>query len=56
MFYFNNRYGMEIHAVHFKSVYGSFENAQNYIDGICVIAFFGEVINMFTIYILYYCI
>lgn len=36
---------MEVHIVHYKKEYGSFENAQNYADGVCVISFFGEVIN-----------
>lgn len=35
---------MEVHIVHFKKEYGTFENAQNYSDGVCVIGFFGEVI------------
>lgn len=46
---------MEIHIVHFKAEYGSFEKAQNYIDGVCVVALFGEVINIYTVYILYCC-
>lgn len=37
---------MEVHIVHYKKEYGNFENAQNYVDGICVISFFGEVINL----------
>lgn len=39
---------MEVHIVHYKKEYGSFENAQNYIDGVCVVGFFGQVINTST--------
>lgn len=39
--------------VHYKKEYGNFKNAQNYIDGVCVIGFFGEVINISTIFVLY---
>lgn len=35
---------MEIHIVHYKAEYGSFKNAQNYSDGVCVVGFFGKVI------------
>lgn len=41
---FNIRYAMEIHIVHYKAEYGSFKNAQNYSDGVCVVGFFGKVI------------
>lgn len=37
---------MEVHLVHFKKDYGSYENAKNYKDGLCVVAFFGKVIDM----------
>lgn len=37
---------MEIHIVHFKKDYGTAENAQNYNDGLCVVGFFGEVIDI----------
>jgi len=37
---------MEIHIVHYKKEYGNFENAQNYVDVLCVVGFFGEVINI----------
>lgn len=53
LFYFNSRYAMEIHIVHFKAEYGSFEKAQNYIDGVCVVALFGEVINIYIQFIFY---
>jgi len=36
---------MEVHIVHYKREYGSFKNAQSYNDGVCVVGFFGEVIN-----------
>ncbi|XP_050526092.1 carbonic anhydrase 7-like [Daktulosphaira vitifoliae] len=38
-----HQYAMEVHIVHYKKKYGSYENAQNFIDGICVIGFFGQV-------------
>lgn len=50
-FFFNVRYALEIHIVHFKKEYGTFENAQNYSDGVCVIGFFGEVISIIKTYI-----
>ncbi|XP_025406686.1 carbonic anhydrase 7-like [Sipha flava] len=37
------QYGMEVHIVHYKKEYGTFENAQTYSDGVCVVGFFGEV-------------
>lgn len=37
---------MEVHIVHYKKDYGTYENAQNYNDGLCVVGFFGEVINI----------
>lgn len=36
---------MEVHMVHYKKEYGSFQNALSYSDGVCVVGFFGEVIN-----------
>jgi hypothetical protein len=42
---FKFRYGMEVHIVHYKKEYGTFENAQTYSDGVCVVGFFGEVIK-----------
>lgn len=45
---------MEVHMVHFKKEYGSFQNALSYSDGVCVVGFFGEVINLIYLsYILY---
>lgn len=38
---------MEVHIVHYKKEYGTFENAQNYTDGVCVVGFFGKVIIIF---------
>jgi len=35
---------MEVHMVHYKAEYGSFKNACNYRDGICVVGVFGSVI------------
>lgn len=52
--FFIVRYAMEIHIVHYKKEYGNYENAQNYIDGLCVVGFFGEVIDINIIPILYY--
>lgn len=47
---------MEIHIVHFKKDYGTVENAQNFNDGLCVVGFFGEVIDIkikiFDVYII----
>lgn len=43
--FFCVRYAMEVHIVHYKREYGSFKNAQSYSDGVCVVGFFGEVIN-----------
>lgn len=37
---------MEIHFVHFRKDYGSYENAKKYKDGLCVISFFGKVFDM----------
>ncbi|XP_050440562.1 carbonic anhydrase 7-like [Adelges cooleyi] len=37
------QYAMEIHMVHFNTAYGTFQNAVNYSDGVCVIAFFGQI-------------
>lgn len=34
---------MEVHMVHFKKEYGSYENAKKYRDGLCVVGFFGVV-------------
>lgn len=36
---------MEIHIVHYKKEYGSFENAQKHCDGVCVLGYFGKVID-----------
>lgn len=44
------RYAMEVHIVHYKKEYGSFENAQKYIDGVCVVGFFGKVIHLKNIF------
>ncbi|KAE9545496.1 hypothetical protein AGLY_001039 [Aphis glycines] len=38
-----HKYAMEVHMVHFKKEYGSFQNALSYSDGVCVVGFFGEV-------------
>jgi len=46
LFFFNVRYAMEVHIVHYKKEYGNFKNAQSYSDGVCVVGFFGEVINL----------
>lgn len=35
---------MEAHIVHYKKEYGSFNNARNFTDGLCVFAVFGQVI------------
>lgn len=51
---FKFRYGMEVHIVHYKKEYGSFENAQTYSDGVCVVGFFGEVMETHLIIILIY--
>lgn len=48
------RYGMEVHIVHYKQEYGSFENALTYSDGICVIGFFGEVTETSLVNVLFY--
>uniref|UniRef100_A0A2S2PV71 Carbonic anhydrase n=1 Tax=Schizaphis graminum TaxID=13262 RepID=A0A2S2PV71_SCHGA len=37
------KYAMEVHIVHYKKEYGSFENALSYSDGVCVVGFFGEI-------------
>ncbi|XP_050440429.1 carbonic anhydrase 2-like [Adelges cooleyi] len=36
-------YAMEIHFVHFNSKYNNAEEAMNYIDGYCVLSYFGEL-------------
>lgn len=38
-----HKYAMEIHIVHYKTAYGSFEEAEKYLDGVCVIAVFLEI-------------
>lgn len=38
-----HKYAMEVHMVHYKKEYGSFQNALSYSDGVCVVGFFGEV-------------
>lgn len=35
---------MEVHIVHYKTEYGCFEEAEKYLDGVCVIAVFLKVI------------